>query len=327
MPILSPARRRAAATVLALMLAAPLALAAADKRPITETDLFIFVWVADPQISPDGRQVVFVRVTVDEKKTGYETALWIVPADGSAPARPFTRGPNDNNPVWSPDGSRVAFVRPTDKEEAQIFVISTQGGEAVALTDIPGGAGDPVWSPDGKTIVFGAGANAEDLEGWGKKDGKDAKDAKDAKDKKDKDKDGYKSDVRVITRAVYRFNGGGYADLTHPNHLWTVPVPAGGFTEAPRPKQLTSGEFDEGAAFWSPDGSTIYFGSQRVREGYYERPKATLYAVPAKGGEPREVFTIAGAAMPASRRTSRRWPSPATWTTARTAPSTRPTSS
>jgi dipeptidyl aminopeptidase/acylaminoacyl peptidase len=285
MSILSPARRRAAATILALVLAAPLALAAADKRLITETDLFKFVWV--------GRQAVFVRVTVDEKKTGYDTALWIVPTDGSQPARPFTSGPADNSPVWSPDGSRIAFVRPTDKKEAQIHLISTQGGEAVALTDIPGGAGDPVWSPDGKTIVFGARANAKDLEGWGK----DKKDAKDAKAKKDEEE--HESDVRVVTRAVYRFNGGGYADPTHQNHLWTVQVPAAGVTAMPRPKQLTSGEFDEGGAFWSNDGSTIYFASQRVKEGYYERPKGTIYAVPAKGGEPREALTFAGGAQEA----------------------------
>ncbi|MFL6196645.1 MAG: S9 family peptidase [Thermoanaerobaculia bacterium] len=295
MPVLSPVRRRAAAIILAVLVAAPLA---AAKRPITETDLFKFVWLADPQISPDGRQAVFVRVTVNEKKTGYDTALWTVPTDGGEPARPFTSGPADNNPRWSPDGSRIAFVRVAEKKgggdrEAQVFLISTQGGEAVALTDLPGGAGDPVWSPDGKTIAFGAGANAKELEAWGKKDAKDKKDDKDKKDAKAAEEE-HESDVRVITRAVYRFNGGGYADLTHPNHLWTVAVPAAGATEPPRPKQLTTGEFDEGGAFWSPDGATIYYGSQRVKEAYYERPKGVLYAVPANGGEPREVFTLAG---------------------------------
>jgi dipeptidyl aminopeptidase/acylaminoacyl peptidase len=49
---------------------------AAEKRPITEKDLFKFAWVADPQIAPDGSQVVFVRVTVNEKTDQYETSLW-----------------------------------------------------------------------------------------------------------------------------------------------------------------------------------------------------------------------------------------------------------
>ena len=51
--------------------------ASAQRRPMTEKDLFSFVWIADPQISPDGSQVAFVRVTVDEKKDAYDTALWL----------------------------------------------------------------------------------------------------------------------------------------------------------------------------------------------------------------------------------------------------------
>ena len=91
--------------------ASPAACAAAEKRKITETDLFRFVWVADPRISPDGKRVAFVRVSVNAKKEGYDTALWIVPADGSEPARPFTAGPRDTSPRWSPDGKAVAFLR------------------------------------------------------------------------------------------------------------------------------------------------------------------------------------------------------------------------
>jgi len=69
--------RRTAASVLAAALAALTTPAIAAGRPITETDIFRFTWVADPQISPDGRRVAFVRVTVNEKKDGYDTALLI----------------------------------------------------------------------------------------------------------------------------------------------------------------------------------------------------------------------------------------------------------
>src|SRR5207245_2161931 len=79
-------------SVVLLSLAPPLG---AATRPITETDLFRFTWIADPQISPDGRRVAFVRVTVDAKKTGYETAIWTVDTDGSHPPRSFTAGPRD----------------------------------------------------------------------------------------------------------------------------------------------------------------------------------------------------------------------------------------
>lgn len=151
--------RLAAALALLAATAAP---AAAAKRPITETDLFRFVWVADPQISPDGKQVAFVRVSVNKKKDGYDTAIWIASADGSEPPRAFTSG-QDSNPRWNPDGSQLAFNRSLEKDgkpqPSQLWVISLRGGEARALTDLPKGAGAAAWSPDGKTIAFSRGGS------------------------------------------------------------------------------------------------------------------------------------------------------------------------
>ena len=119
----------------------------AQRRSISETDLFKFVWVADPQISPDGSQVAFVRVSVDEKKDQYDTSIWIAKADGSEPPRQLTAGLRDTSPRWSPDGRRLAFTRVVDKDgrpqPPQIYVMAMAGGEPRALTDIPRGAGNP----------------------------------------------------------------------------------------------------------------------------------------------------------------------------------------
>src|SRR5512132_2673900 len=193
------------------ILAVVLALAAtqagppAARRAITETDLFRFVWVGDPRIAPDGSDVAFVRVSVDKTKEGYETALWMAPADGSAAPRAFTAGPRDSAPRWSPDGRRLAFLRVVEKDgkpQPQIHLIERAGGEARALTDLPRGASAPVWSPDGRTLAFTSEANAKDMDAKGKPPAPDERE----------------SDVRVITRGVYRSNGSGYGDVTRPSH-------------------------------------------------------------------------------------------------------------
>jgi dipeptidyl aminopeptidase/acylaminoacyl peptidase len=261
---------------------------AQSRRPISETDLFKFVWAADPQISPNGSQVAFVRVNVNEDKDRYETQIFVVPADGSAPPRPLTAGRNDRAPRWSPSGREIAFVRtpePVDgkSKPSQIYLISMDGGEARALTDVPKGAGTPVWSPDGRTIAFNS---TPDTTSSSKTDS--AKKAADTTQKK------HVSDVRVITRAQYRWNGPGYTDVTAHSHIWTVPSSFTASGGLPTVKQITFGEFDEDEPVWSPDGTRLYFTSNRHLEPYYESTGAEMYSVPANGGPIVKVASLDG---------------------------------
>ena len=282
---------------LALLFAAPLA---AQKRGITETDLFKFVWVADPQISPDGTRIAFVRVTVDEKADQYATDIWIAPTDRSEPPRKLTGGTRDTAPRWSPDGARLAFTRAIEQngrpQPPQIYVMSMRlGGEARAITEIPRGASNPVWSPDGQLIAFSSTARVEEL--------KTAPKPGEEKDKPTNSSSGTPapatprvSDMRVITTAVYRANGVadfGYVDLDRPAHIWTVTVPDG---DAPlaTPRQITAGEFAESNFSWSPDGSRIFFVSTRLKEAYYYPNDSDLYSISLSGGEPTQVASIDG---------------------------------
>src|SRR5437667_956389 len=138
----------------------------AQKRNITEKDLFNFVWAGDPQVALDGSRIVFVRVTVNEKKDGYNTAIWTV-STATGESRQLTAGPRDSQPRWSPDGNYLAFVRVPEKEgrpdQPQLFILSMAGGEAFQFTSLPRGAGGPQWSPDGKMIAFVNGATPEEL--------------------------------------------------------------------------------------------------------------------------------------------------------------------
>src|ERR1041385_4442365 len=285
----------------------------AQKRNITEKDLWDFVWVGDPQISPDGTRAAFVRVTVNEKKEGYDTSIWSVATTGGEDPAQLTRGPHDSSPRWSPDGKYLLFVRATEKdgksEPPQLSILPMTGGDSFSFTDLPKGASKPVWSPDGKSIAFNSDTNPEDLAKQEKKKKTEEEEKKTAntplptatlspsptakksteettknasapaKATADKEAESeHESDVRVVTRAVYREDNEGYADPKHPTHIWIIPAPRNA-DEKVKPKQLTSGRFDEGNMVWSNDGSKIYFVSLHADEPYYELPRSEIYSI------------------------------------------------
>jgi dipeptidyl aminopeptidase/acylaminoacyl peptidase len=310
----NPFRLRRFLFVFAIVVAAFASSAFAQKRNITEKDLFNFVWTGDAQVSPDGARVAFVRVTVNEKKEGYNTSIWIVPTAGNEAPHRLTTGDRDSSPRWSPDGKFMVFTRTTEKdgkpESPQLFMLSMAGGDAFSFTSLPKGAGDPKWSPDGKLILFASSSNPEDLDKQEKKKRKEeeakraaaaeaspspakdnAKKAPEEKPKAAEPESERESDIHVITRAVYRSNNEGYLDFKRPQHFWIVPAPRNP-DEKVQPKQLTSGRFDEDSAIWSKDGAQIYFTTLRNDEPYYDLQKTELYSIPANGGEPVKLTTV-----------------------------------
>ncbi len=260
-------RRLAAAPALLVLLlaaarpaAAAPAAAPAGPRPMREDDLLRFEWVADPRISPDGARVAFTRVAVDTATDTYRTSLWIVDADGSGAPRALTSGPRDLQPRWSPDGRSLAFVRGAEGKPGQLYVLSMEGGEALQLTRLAGGAGAPAWSPDSHTLAFISGTNP----------------ALDSDSGKAKPKH---EPGRVVTRPVFRLNGEGFLDPQRPDQVWVVAAGGGA------PRQLTRGRYEAGAPRWSRDGRWIFFVADR---------RAADLARPTEGEELKTVLDIAG---------------------------------
>ena len=252
-----------------------------QKRSITEKDLFDFTWIGDPQVAPDGSRVVFVRVGANDKRNGYNTSLWVV-STTTGDVHQLTNNTRDSAPRWSPDGKYLAFVRVTEKDgkpdQPQLFMMNMAGGESFQFTSLPKGVTQPAWSPDGKSIAFLSTTNPEDAR------------------RTDSETD-HESDVRVITRAVYRSNDAGYLDPRRPMHLWVVQVPRNSDDKV-SPKQLTTGRFSEGSIVWAKDGSQIYFTSVRIDEPYYELPVSTptrigdLFYLERSGAQPKRLASL-----------------------------------
>jgi len=274
--------------IIVVSLAAP---AFAQKRNITEKDIFNFVWIGDPQLSPDGARVAFVRVTVNEKKDGYNTAIWTV-ATATGETRQLTNGPRDTTPRWSPDGKYLVFVRAPEvsgrTEPAQLFMLAMGGGEPFQFTTLPRGAGGPQWSPDGRMIAFFNSATPEEIAKAEKKNAAQPNATPSASPSPSPERE---SDVRVINRAVYRADNAGFVDFKHPQHIWVINAPKTG-DEKVTPKQLTSGRFNEGPVIWAKDNSRIYFTSNQSEEPYYDLPKTDVFSVAVTGGEPTKLTSF-----------------------------------
>ena len=235
-------------------------------RRFTSSDLLGMKWVSDPQISPDGKSVLFtVKSVVEEDKVKkYKTSIHIA-RDGRVAQ--FTSGPkNDTSPRWSPRGDRVVFLSERSKDRTQMFLISMAGGEAVQLTTRKDGVGEPQWSPDGKMIAF---AGLEP-----------AADAKDCDEDKEAAKE-EKSGVRVITNIRYKMNGRGFLPDRR-SQIFVLDVESKVLT------QVTKGEYDCREPEWSPDGKLLAFTSARF-EGHEFTSVRDIYVVPSEGGEMRKV--------------------------------------
>ena len=257
------------AGALALALAALPAEAGAqdDSSPsrFRPMDVFELEFAADPQISPDGGQVVYVRTSMDIMRDRQRSELWLVNADGSDHRR-LGAG---RSPRWSPDGSRIAFTA-----DGQIHTRWMDTGETATLTQLLESPSGIRWSPDGSRIAFNMlvpyppprlAAPPKPPPGaeW--------------------------ADPPIMEdRFKNRQDGVGYLDFGF-HHLFVVPVEGG------TPVQVTSGDFQHrGAAAWTPDSRHLVFSSNRNPDWVHDYRNSELYIAPVAGGEIRALTDRSG---------------------------------
>ena len=183
--------------------------AIADDQDLSVKDYLEFEQVADPQISPDGSQVVYTRRWVDQKAARRVSVLWIMAADGSR-HRFLQQG---SNARWSPSGDRILFIAGGDNDKPQIFVRWMDDEGAVSqVTRVDVTPSSPEWSPDGRHIAFVAIVPAE--EQW-------AIDLPSPPEGAD-----WSKPPRILDRLHYRQDRVGFRDPGF-SHLFLVPAESG----------------------------------------------------------------------------------------------------
>lgn len=257
-------------------------------RGFTPEDLLALQLAEDPQISPDGAHIAFVRTEIDRERYEYHRSIWLVSTAGGEPRR-LTNGPGDTAPRWSPDGRTLAFLRgpasptqPKKREErdsgatrAQLWLLPLVGGEPRQLTRLRYGAGAAVWAPDSATIAFAAQT--------GQPDDAEVDDA--AFDDKKLPR------VRTIDHLWHKLDGVGFIYELR-SHLFSAPVVGG------EPRQLTDGDWDDGEPCWSPDGRSLVFTSDRSDERW-SWPAASVWTLDlVSGGLKRLTEESLGAGAP-----------------------------
>jgi len=262
-----------------------------EKRPLNPEDILSFTCVGDPQLSPDGNRLAYVKQWFDPDTHESKTDVFVIDLLNGTTTR-LTNSGKDTSPRWSPAGDRIAFVS-SRSGRSQIWIIDVSGGEAWRLPTKQEVQGGLAWCPSGTRIFFASNAFSKPA-GWIPYPGSPEDDRQRAdeqarrilepKDKNSQGKDDKKrNEVKVITRLRYRFDGIGYfSDLRRQVLCVDVPEIPSGIKEADA-VQITQGDFDHSLPAPSPDGKWIAVEAFRTGDAdYVTRSEIWVFNVETK---------------------------------------------
>ena len=267
------------AAVAMTLLGAPRLQSQEAQNKLTAMDEFQIQTGTDPQISPDGKKIVYVRRFADAATDRRYANLWIINVDGSD-HRPLTTGNrNDVSPRWSPDGNRLAYLSDADGKQ-QLYVRWMDTGQTARITNLDQAPDAINWSPDGKmlsfsSLVLGKGPHVADL----------PSPPSGAK---------WADPPAAYDRLVYRFNGAGYLK---PGYMQIFVVSAEGGT----PRQISNGNFPNGGnefgpalASWTPDNRYLIVSANRHPESDHAFFDSEVYEFSVADGSLRALTNRKG---------------------------------
>jgi dipeptidyl aminopeptidase/acylaminoacyl peptidase len=238
---------------------------AQPAKPIFKPlDIFDLQWVSDPQISPDGRSIAYVRMSFDIKTDRPRGVVWLVGADGRH-SRPLSSAATSTAPRWSPDGTRIAYLGAGTDASTQLFVYWIESGATAAVSNFTETPSSLAWSPDGRWLAFTMPVAAErkPLKVELPEAPKNAK---------------WADPPKLIDRMVFRADGEGYLPNVF-TQLFIVGADGGAV------RQLTHGDFDtRGAPAFDVGGRSVLITANRRADADYEPLDSEIYRVDLSDG-------------------------------------------
>lgn len=228
-----------------------------DKsRTFTAERVFDIEYASDPQISPNGETIVYVRRSMDKVKDQDRGDIWTLDVRSGDHRPLITGGASAASPRWSPDGSKLLYSTATDgKPDLRLLYLDT--GQSVSLGQFEYGPGNAVWSPDGSTIaftMFTPGETPSFAKPVAQPDGAE-----------------WSAPVRVFDDLQFRFDGAGYLK-EGATHVYTLPFEGG------TPRQITSGDADFGSPTWLGNDTLLVVGND-VENAELDPIESEIYAV------------------------------------------------
>ncbi len=259
-----------------LLCAAPVFASTAASQYFESEDIFALEYANDLQVSPDGKQIVYVRNSNDIMTDGTHSSLWLLDVKTGQQSPLFVDQFNYGSPRWSEDGNRIAFI--SDRSGSrQIHVHYVKENKTALVSQLTKSPGNLTWSPDGEQLAFtmNVPAQATPL-------------AKAIKMPKKPEAAKWSEPAILIERAQYQADGQGFLKSEF-RHVFVLPATGG------KERKLTDGDFNYGSDLsWTPDGKALIFSANTHKDWEYQPRDSDLYQFTLANSQLKQLTNMPG---------------------------------